>query len=147
MGEFNSNEDTGTTEASEKSKRISYLQSIINETNFNLQEFNEERQSFNFQIKLDALNSLFFEIISDLTLKEEEKCSIYMKGLEKFLDKNQIIKIKQDPRVGVKTYTRDPDPFIYKVLKNQLSEYELLIKRLLGIHNFSGPRSNKGKEY
>lgn len=147
MGDFEDNKETATTEAGEKAKRISYLQSVINEMNFNLKEFNEERQSYNFQIKLDALNSLFFEIVSDLIPGEEKKCGEFMKCTEKFLIKNPILKTRQDPRIGVKTYTRDIIPEVYQVLKKKLEDYELLIKKLLGKHGFSGPRVDKKMDY
>lgn len=113
--------------------RLNSLLEKINMLNLNLMAFNDDIGQYNYQIKFDCLNTLFSEVASLATGKDEkEKADRYKKVIDKFLLVNSP---HQEKKVigGWGTIKKEMQfsPKNFESLKKILYEHELFVKGLL----------------
>ena len=125
--------------------RLNLLQEKINMLNLNLMAFDDDIGQYNYQIKFDCLNTLFSEVASLATGKnEKEKADRYKKVIDNLLLANsphqekKVIGgwgvIKKEMQFSLKDF---------EPLKNILYDYEMFIRKLIDKYFRSKTKENK----
>jgi len=114
-------------------QRIHELQSRINDCNVNLKALNVEAGLNNYEVVFNSLNSLLNEVWPKLGKEEKEEAKKNKEAIQSFLDKvNLFVKSGVSGKVIVME-----DKWI--LLRNAISNYELIVKTLLDAHKMNSP--------
>lgn len=116
-------------------QRIDFLQRAMNAARFNPIAMNEETGTFNYEVMLNAMDSLLNESWAKLTDKEQEKGKRISKIVHDFIKLNPIVTPNKDG--GFKVNRLNLDKFM-----EIIDIYEKTNKVLLDAHSLNSPDSD-----
>lgn len=122
--------------------RLDSLQKALNAARFNLQQFNPETETFNYQIMIDSLNSLRMESWSKLDKDEKVNLQRVDKLVKSFIKFRAPI--NEITTTTGKSYSWNPENFT--ALVELLDIYERLIKDALDRHALNSPNRDDDDE-
>lgn len=149
MGNFDENYDevkqSAFNEAAKKMSRFDNLQSLLNQVNINLTEYNPDFGVYNFEVKFDVINSLVLELCDKIGPDDEKDCHSLRDGIDDFMKKYPTIEIKRSLKIGNNGQMPKTNKDHFKALKIYLRIYESKVRKLIGKHGFS-TRDKEGKD-
>lgn len=119
-------------------KRIHELQDTINKCNLNLLNYNENIGSYNYEIILSCLDSLYQEAKPKLKPDEIKNCETKRRVINEFLKRKPLMSMKKTQVPNGKGQLQ-VDTIVWNLVKEQLFEYESLVRDCLDKHDLNSP--------
>ena len=129
-----------------KMKRLHEIMSSMNELDNNLVAWNEEKQNYNFNLKLAKCENLYQEVESKLTDKERKDVEDFRKAIKKFIETYPIMVTKKKKVYPYNT-EKKIDNKILIVLTEWLSQYETKCRGLVDIHGMDTAYEDEEEGY
>lgn len=126
-------------EAGMQIRRINFWEEIAGRTYLNLLQIDAATGLFGFELCLNSLNNLFFEISGELSDKELEEVYKYKSMLDEANFKKVFIKKKYSEGLQSSSESFTLDNELFHSFKMILEKYRLLIARLKKKHGFGNP--------
>lgn len=125
-------------EGSLQMQRIHMLQERVNLSNLNPLNFYPESNFYGYQVIFNSLNSLFAECSSKLDDKEVEEGKTMRRRINMLLIIRPVHHYIENPVTHTKEIKVNQQS--WRIIKEMLFEYELLIRKLLEVHNLTSPK-------
>jgi len=116
-----------------KMKRLHDSYNIIKEVDKNLWAWNPRYETYNYLVKLAECETLFQEVESKLTPKENDDVETLRNALIYFKDHNTIWGLKKSKVYPYKN-TQIRNELNSQVISVFLSKYESMVRKLIDVH-------------
>lgn len=141
MTEYGDGDSSDYNEAFLKMHRLDRLQNTINDCSNNPLSYNEEINTFNYELRFSTCNSLLQEIYSKLSEEERKDILALKNAIEIILIKYPIHSYKSNVITKKKELKINNNNWL--VIKNWLYKYELKLRDLLDKTGYT----TKSKDY
>lgn len=130
---------SGWNAADKQGDRTHRLQDRINASNVNLLAFNQFEGVYNYELKLNDLNSLFLEVFPKLSAGEKKKGKEMRDCLKEFLKINPIHLKKKNLRTN--KLSEEISNVSWNVFSSWLTKWEEMVKTFVDEHGMNSPNA------